>query len=76
MHEAFGIKTGAGFIELRLVDVRGEKLKLARVASLPGEFHERHGNGIGFLAGRATRHPHAERFLARLQDEFGKDLLL
>src|SRR5438093_4202943 len=57
MHEAFGIKTGAAFIERRLIDVRGEKLKLTRMASLLGEFHERHRNGIGFLTGGATQHP-------------------
>src|SRR5438093_5037751 len=51
MHEALGIKTGAALIELRLVDVRGEKLELAGVARLLGEFHERHGNRIDFLAG-------------------------
>jgi len=33
VEEAFGIKTGAGFIEQRLVKVGGKKLQLARVAA-------------------------------------------
>ena len=76
VHEAFCIRAGAGFIERRLVDVGGKKLKLTRVARLLGEFHERHGSGIGFLTGGATQHPDTDRSVARLQDEFGKDLLL
>src|SRR5206468_13106426 len=71
MHDALGIKTGAPLIEHRLVDVRGKKLKLARLASLLGEFQERHGNGISFLAGGATQYPDAYGFVARPLDELG-----
>src|SRR5207245_10635053 len=46
VHEVFCIRAGAGFIEHRLVDVGGKKLKLTRVARLLGEFHEGHGNRI------------------------------
>src|SRR6185369_17055726 len=57
------------------VDVGGEHLELARTGSFLRGFHERHGDGIGLLAGGTADNPDAERLVAALK-ELRKNLLL
>ena len=66
----------AGFVQEGVVEVGGEHLELARAGRLFRRFHERHGNGIGLLTGGTAEHPDADRIVAALLEELGKNFAL
>ena len=76
LHEALGVKTVAGLVQERVIEVGGEHLELAQAGRVLRRFHERHGNGIRLLAGGTAEHPSAERFVAAPLEKLGKDRAL
>ena len=72
LHQTFGVETGAGFIEQRIVQVSGENLEFGRVRHAIEKFCECHRNRIGFLSGGTAQHPDAHRSIASLRDKLGK----
>ena len=66
----------AGLVQQRVVEVGGEHLEFARAGRFLRRFHERHGDGIGLLAGGTAEHPDAHRFVAALLEELGENFAL
>ena len=65
-----------GLLEELLVEVGGEDLEFSRARRFPRRFHERHGEGIGLLAGGAAEHPATDRIVPALRQELGQDIAL
>ena len=63
-------------LEELLVEIGGEDLDFSPTRRFPRRFHERHGEGIGLLAGRAAEHPATDRIVPALRQELGQDVSL
>ena len=70
------VKPFAGGRDGVSVDIRGENLQLQPAPRRRDLLQEQHGDGIGFLAGAAARHPDPDRPVRRMRPrEFGNDCL-
>ena len=76
LRQALGVQPVAGLVQQRVVEVGGEYLELAQAGRFLRGFHERHGDGIRLLAGGTAEHPDADRLVAALLEELGKNHVL
>ena len=63
---AFGVQTQACRFQRLLVDIGGENLQRGRLLNAPQQFAQADRQRIGFFAGSAAGHPHAQGYVFRV----------
>jgi hypothetical protein len=72
--DALRVETVSGFVQQRVVEVRGEHLECARPRRPVRSLDERHRKGVRLLAGGTTEGPDTKRLVTALREQRGPDL--